>query len=131
MPGRFQVYTSAAAAGPVRWRLISENGRPLAQSAIDFPTYELARDDAAAVREWLPTARFVLSVQDRAGWGWEVHDGPGERGVARARSTRRYSRRVECLRAVSRFSSLGLESSVGPRVLSFPLRSPDLGPHPT
>lgn len=121
MSGRFQVYTTSAHDGaPVRWRLISENGRPLAVSATEFPTYELASSDAGAVPRWLPTARFVLSVQDRAGWGWDAV--VGEPATIRARSSRRYARRVECLRAVTRFSALGLESSVSTRAVSFPSR---------
>lgn len=120
MSGRFQVFTTSTASdAPLRWRLISENGRPLATSAGAFTSYEHASLDAAAVRDWLPQGRFLLSIQDRGGWGWEVEEGADEPFVRRARSARRYARRVECLRAVSRFSALGLVADVGPRVLVF------------
>lgn len=120
MSGRFQVFTTSTASdAPLRWRLISENGRPLATSAGAFTSYEHASLDAAAVRDWLPQGRFLLSIQDRGGWGWEAVVG-SEPGTPRARSARRYARRVECLRAVNRFSDLGLVSIVGSRAVAFP-----------
>lgn len=118
MPGRFQVFTSSTADGdsPVRWRLLSHNGRPVAASASTFPTAEIARSDALALQGHVDDGRFVLTVEHRAGWGWQLIT---DDDVCLATSARRYARRVECQRAIVRFREMSAVAAVGTRVVAF------------
>lgn len=127
MSGRFQVFGGASTpevAAVLRWRLISENGRPLALGTPTFPSFEAALADARLVQEQAVAGTVLFSTPDRAGWGWFLVRGGDPGGQPLARSARRYARRVECLESVSRFRQLAAVAELPTRVVVFRRSTP-------
>lgn len=125
MSARFQVYTSVASLdapeedAALRWRLISENGRPLAVCTTGFGTLEDAVGSACAAQRAAPEGAVVFSPPERTGWGWVLVEESDPAAPALALSARRFARRVECVESVSRFRSLAPVAEMPDRVVVF------------
>lgn len=115
MSGRFQVFVRAErdAVEPLRWRLLSENGRQLAFSARSFAVLEDAIADAGVAKSSAAAAVVLLTPPTRAGWGWVLEHAGDPQGTVVAVSARRFARRVECLESVARFRALAPVAAVG------------------
>lgn len=115
MPGRFQVFVHAQhdAALPLRWRLLSENGRQLAFSARSFARLDEAITDAEFAGSCAATAVVALTPPISAGWGWVLVQPGDPLAAAVAVSARRFARRVECLESAARVRALAPVATVG------------------
>jgi hypothetical protein len=106
-------YQCLRLTGRWSWRLLGGNHRELARAVGDFATQAQAAQDALAVGRLAATAPIEASVGGNTSWRWVllVDD------EARAASTVPYARRLECLRAVSRFRAWAPLAEVDPTPL--------------
>ncbi len=121
MPGHFQVYTSTPAdtahgVKEINWRLLSENGRSLAQSCTVFPSWDEAVANVAVVQLAAVAGTILMTEPDRIGWGWALLD---PRQAPLSWSARRYARKAECAEAIRRFRDLAPVSRLTPRLAVF------------
>ena len=93
---RFQCYSGTDG---VRWRLLGSNNRALARSAAGFTSPEEAVDDARTIGQLAADAQIDMISQAGTSWRWMMLVD----GVPRAVSGTAYARRLECVRAVTRF----------------------------
>ncbi len=96
MRARFQCYTRE---GRVHWRLLGSNNRALARCAEPFATLQEATADAEAVAALAQEAVIDLVSTTGSQWRWVLRVDGRDRAVAGAP----YARRLECVRAVTRF----------------------------
>ena len=81
------------------WRLLGSNHRALARSLGQFPTMDAAAADALDIGLNAAQAQIDVLYGSAATWRWQLVLG----GAARASSAVPYARRLECVRAVTRF----------------------------
>jgi hypothetical protein len=113
MPARYQCFTHGQGWS---WRLLGANNRVLARSPEPLPDPVSAVVDARAVS--LLAAEATVELVSHAGksWRWVLIDG----GTVRATSAVPYARRMECVRAVSRFRACAAEAEMTQEHLVFP-----------
>lgn len=96
--------TDIDADGRYTWRVVAQNGRVVAVSAIAFASYERCRTAfAETCRQHAVLTGGVQHTTEANGWIWIVRDGGGRRTIVSARSYERYS---TCRSAYARFRRL-------------------------
>ncbi|WP_211280127.1 hypothetical protein [Streptomyces lushanensis] len=96
--------TDIDADGRYGWRVVAQNGRVVAVSAIAFATYERCRASFEEVcRQHAVLTGGVQHTQENNGWMWIVRNEVGQRTIESARSYERYS---TCRAAYARFRDL-------------------------
>jgi hypothetical protein len=102
---------SLAVVGSVAWRILAANNRPLARSVRPFPSLAECVESAIAVKDGLATATKTVAFDPVIGlWRWQLS--LGESPVATC--VHSYRRRVECVRALTRFERTGVEADPHP-----------------
>lgn len=110
MHPRFQCYRRDDL---VWWRLLGRNNRCLARSAQGFDDLGQALADAEQVARQAGHGSMELVSEQGTSWRWVLTVG----GVARATSATSYPRRLECVRAVGRFTEAAGSASVSEQPL--------------
>ncbi|WP_432835304.1 hypothetical protein [Dactylosporangium sp. CA-092794] len=103
------------------WRLIGANNHELGRSALIFPSYQLAIDGIAELKEGL--ARLVqLPIYDRptGRWGWRLELD----GAAVATSGRWYKRDHDSALGAAKFVALSPEAELADSVVPLHDRRP-------
>ncbi|MFJ9030056.1 hypothetical protein ACIRQP_16325 [Streptomyces sp. NPDC102274] len=96
--------TDIDADGRYRWRVVAQNGRVVAVSALAFTSYERCRAAFEEVcRRHAALTGGVQHTVEANGWMWIVRDATGRQTIVSARSYERYS---TCRVAYTRFREL-------------------------
>lgn len=100
-PGpHFQLYR-ASAHGPVRWRLLGGNNRPIGRSALDHPDVDDCLSSVARLLAALTVLTGRVDRQPPNLWTWRLsHD-----GVDVACSAHPYDRQIRSQHAMAQFLS--------------------------
>ncbi len=113
MPARYQCFTHGQGWS---WRLLGANNRVLARSPMPLADPDSAVADARAVS--LLAAHATVELVSHAGksWRWVLIDGDNVRAI----SAVPYARRMECVRAVTRFRACAAEAEMTQEHMVFP-----------
>ncbi|MDX3852150.1 hypothetical protein [Streptomyces sp. AK02-01A] len=92
------------ADGRYGWRIVAQNGRVVAVSAVTFGSYEQCRKAFGDLcRRYAVLSGGVQHAVEGNGWMWAVRDEDGRRMIVSARSYERYS---TCRASYVRFCAL-------------------------
>jgi hypothetical protein len=108
----FQLYR-AAAGGPVGWRLLGGNHRPIGRSVGSFADPAECLQALAVVLTLLDALECAVSRQPLNQWGWLLR----HRGIDLVASAHSYDRQVRALNAQAQFRSQAAAARINETVM--------------
>lgn len=108
----FQLYR-AAAGGPVGWRLLGGNHRPIGRSASSFADPAECLQALATMVTLLDVLESLVSRQLLNQWGWSLR----HRGADLVVSAHSYDRQVRALNAQAQFRSQAARARINETVM--------------
>lgn len=108
----FQLYR-ASVDGPVRWRLLGGNNRPIGRSALDFPDVPACRQELAVLASALPDLVGRVERHPPNLWVWRLSYQSSEIAV----SAHPYDRQIRSAHAMSQFLDRASVARIDPIVM--------------